>query len=73
MVRSSLNVLSYGVLVTRFLRKQWHVPSHVFEVAWELAVLSFSHVQFEIISFCIVNYANNICIVNYANNTIIAQ
>ena len=26
-------VLSCGVLVTRFLRKQWHVTSHVFEVA----------------------------------------
>ena len=33
MVRYSHNVLSYGVLVTRFLRKQWHVTSHVFEVA----------------------------------------
>ena len=42
-------VLSCGVIVTRFLRKQWHVTSHVFEVAYELAVLSFSHVQIEII------------------------
>ena len=33
MVRYSHNVLSYGVLVTRFLHKQWHVTSHVFEVA----------------------------------------
>ena len=33
MVRYSHNVLSYGVLMTRFLRKQWHVTSHVFEVA----------------------------------------
>ena len=57
MVRYSHNVMSYGVLVTRFLRKQWHVTSHVFEVMLELAVLSFSHVQIEIISFCTVNCA----------------
>ena len=42
-------VLSCGVLVTQFLRKQRQVTSYVFEVAWELAVLSFSHAQIEII------------------------
>ena len=45
--------------MTRFLRKQWHIAIHVFEVARELAVLSFSHVQIEIISFCTANYAGN--------------
>ena len=40
-----------------FVRKQWHVTSHVSEVAWMLAVLSFSHVQIEIVSFCTVNCA----------------
>ena len=32
-VNTPTNVLSCSVLVTRFLRKQWHVTSHVFEVA----------------------------------------
>ena len=38
LVTTPTTVLSCGVLVTRFLRKQWHVTSHVFEVAWELGV-----------------------------------
>ena len=32
-VNTPTTVLSCGVLVTRFLRKQWQITSHVFEVA----------------------------------------
>ena len=33
LVTTPTTVLSCGVLVTRFLRKQWHVTSYVLEVA----------------------------------------